>query len=118
MSFSVTTQHIIDVVSSVRSDLQTRVLLNNDLTEEMIRNTINQAIASTAENAGITTSTVAAACQRNLELTAEGFEELICDHFAGGDELINTVIAHAKLATGNDNSADIRAALNDLRFKI
>ena len=117
-NFSATTQHIIDVVDATRDTLRTRVLLNNDITEETVKSAINSAINSTAQSAAINASTVAAACQRNLGVTAEGFEDLIYDHFTGGNQLIDAVVANAKVVTGNDNPSNIRAALNDLRLTV
>ena len=113
--FSESTSHIIDVVKEIRSSLQLNIALGRELDEAGWKEIVRGAVKDVAAAKNVTVATVDAACQRNLELDAEGFELAVIDHFGGGDQLIKAVCSHCKNIRGEDNPADIRAALNEIR---
>ena len=115
-SFSKSTREILMVVEETRKALILNVQLNRDINEAVLKESIRSAILTVSDRLNITDGTVADKCRRNLETNAEGFEELLIDHFSGGSALIDAVCSHCKMTVGEDNPADIRAALKALQF--
>lgn len=115
-SFSKSTTEILMVVEETRKNLILNTQLGRDINEATMKEAIRMAISAAAAIQGITESTVADKCRRNLETTAEGFEDLLIDHFSGGTALTEAVCAYCKTIRGEDNPADIRAALMKLQF--
>lgn len=115
-TFSKSTAEILMVVEETRKNLILNAQLGRDINEATMKEAIHMAISAVADAQGITESTVADKCRRNLETTAEGFETLIIDHFSGGTALADAVCAHCKTIRGEDNPADIRVALKKQQF--
>lgn len=115
-NFSKSTTEILMVVEETKKALILNVQLGRDINEATVKESVRTAISTVADLLNLSDWTVAAQCHRNLETNTEGFEDLIIDHFSGGDALADAVCAHCKNIQGLDNPANIRAALKELQF--
>ena len=115
-TFSKSTTEILKVVEETRKTLILSAQLGRDIDEATVKEAVRTAISTAADYLGVTAWTVADQCHRKLETNTEGFENLIIDHFSGGDALADAVCAHCKMTIGEDNPANIRAALKALQF--
>ena len=116
MIYSKSITQLLEVIEETKKALILNVQLGRNIDESVIRASIRSGIHMVADRKDRDYSTIADKCYRMLETNAKGFEDLIIDHFSGGTDLADAACDHCKKIRGEDNPANIRAALKALQF--